>query len=225
MSTDKSSTIDRYFAERLGLDDDATANALRASTDAGLPEIQITAVQGAQLMLIAKAIGATRVLELGTLGGFSTIWLARGVGADGRVISLEVDATHAEVARANAEHAGVGERIDIRVGAALDLLPELESSAAGPFDVVFIDADKENIPAYFDWAVRLSRPGSVIIVDNVVRGGAIVDDDASDPSTLGVKRLFELLASDTRVEATAMQTVGEKGHDGYLMALVLDSAD
>ena len=165
-------------------------------------------------------IGARSILEIGTLGGYSTIWMARALPPDGRVITLEVDPRHAEVARKNFVRAGWAKMIDIRIGSALDTLPRLVTEQRGPFDLVFIDADKENIPAYFDWAIRLSQPGSVIIVDNVVRDGEVVNARTKDPSVQGVRRFVEQLRSDSRVAATAIQTVGTKGHDGFAITRV-----
>jgi len=209
------SDVDGYIAEHLIGADDALDAALRASDAAGLPPIQVSAAQGKMLHLLARSIGARNILEIGTLAGYSAIWMARALPADGRLVTLEVSAKHAEVARANAARAGVGERVDVRVGAALDTLPKL----SGPFDLSFIDADKANIPAYFDWAVKLSRPGSLIVVDNVVRDGGLIDPNG-DESVQGVRRLHEQLANDRRVSATTIQTVGNKGYDGFTLAIV-----
>jgi len=209
------SDVDSYIAEHLIGADDALDAALRASDAAGLPSIQVSAAQGKMLHLLARSIGARNILEIGTLAGYSAIWMARALPADGRLVTLEVSAKHAEVARANAARAGVGERVDVRVGAALDTLPRL----SGPFDLSFIDADKANIPAYFDWAVKLSRPGSLIVVDNVVRDGGLINPNG-DESVQGVRRLHEQLANDRRVSATTIQTVGNKGYDGFTLAIV-----
>jgi len=209
------SDVDSYIAEHLIGADDALDAALRASDAAGLPSIQVSAAQGKMLHLLARSIGARNILEIGTLAGYSAIWMARALPADGRLVTLEVSAKHAEVARANAARAGVGERVDVRVGAALDTLPKL----GGPFDLSFIDADKANIPAYFDWAVKLSRRGSLIVVDNVVRDGGLIDPNG-DESVQGVRRLHEQLANDRRVSATTIQTVGNKGYDGFTLAIV-----
>jgi len=209
--------VDQYISGKLIEDDAALEAALKASDAAGLPAIAVSPPQGKQLHILAQMIGAKRVLEIGTLGGYSTIWLARAVPADGRVITLEYDPKHAEVARENLARAGVGDRVEVRVGAALDSLPQLEGEE--PFDFFFIDADKVNNPNYFEWAVKLSHPGSVIIVDNTVRGGAIAGD-SSEPNVAGTRALYEKVGADKRVTATAVQTVGSKGYDGYLMARV-----
>jgi len=209
------SDVDSYIAEHLIGADDALDAALRASDAAGLPPIQVSAAQGKMLHLLARSIGARNILEIGTLAGYSAIWMARALPADGRLVTLELSAKHAEVARANAARAGVGERVDVRVGAALDTLPKL----SGPFDLSFIDADKANIPAYFDWAVKLSRPVSLIVVDNVVRDGGLINPNG-DESVQGVRRLHEQLANDRRVSATTIQTVGNKGYDGFTLAIV-----
>jgi len=208
--------VDAWFAERLiGPDEDLGA-ILAANAAAGLPAIDVSPLQGKFLHLIARAIGAKRVLEIGTLGGYSTIWLARAVGEDGQVVTLELQPRNADVARANFARAGVGGRIDVRVGAALDLLP----GVAGPFDLIFIDADKANQDAYLAWALRLSRPGAVIIGDNVVRDGEVANPATSDPNVQGVRRFIDLLASEPRLSATAIQTVGAKGWDGFAIAVV-----
>jgi predicted O-methyltransferase YrrM len=213
-------TVDGYVADRLLTPDPVLADALRTSDEAGLPAINVAPNQGKLLHLLARIQQARFVLEIGTLGGYSTIWLARGLPADGRLISLEADAAHAEVAKANVDRAGLAEVVDIRVGPALDTLPQLAAEGVGPFDLVFIDADKENNPSYFRWALRLARTGGVIIVDNVVRAGRIIDGDSDDGRITGTRELFDLVASEPRVSATAVQTVGSKGHDGFLIALV-----
>jgi predicted O-methyltransferase YrrM len=211
------SDVDRYIASSLIPEDPALEAALRASDEAGLPSIQVSAAQGKFLHILARAIDAKDVLELGTLGGYSTIWLARAVAPrGGRVVTLEVSPKHAEVARANLARAGVAGSVDVRVGPALETLPRL----VGHFDLAFIDADKPNIPQYFDWAVRLARPGALVIVDNVVRKGALADPNSDDENVRGVQRLHEMLAHDRRVTATTMQTVGSKGYDGFTIAIV-----
>jgi predicted O-methyltransferase YrrM len=224
MSHDTWSAVDEYIAEQLLARDDALEAALRLSEDAGLPAINVSPPQGKLLMMLAQMHGARRVLEIGTLGGYSTIWLARGLPPDGRVVTLEVDPKHAKVATANVARAGLADRVEILVGPALETLPRLEAqaTAAGsrPFDLVFIDADKPNNPGYFAWALKLSRKGSVIIVDNVVREGAVIDGASTDERIRGTRRLFEMLAAERRVTATAIQTVGTKGYDGFAMALV-----
>jgi len=194
--------------------------ALAASSAAGLPAIAVSPPQGKFLNLIARMQQARRILEIGTLGGYSTIWLARALPEDGRLVTLELDPKHAEVARANFVRAGLSQRIDLRVGPAIDALPQLAAEGSEPFDFIFIDADKASIPDYFAWALKLSRRGAVIIVDNVVRKGAVVDAASSDPSVLGVRRFMESLATNSRVSATTIQTVGSKGYDGFTLALV-----
>jgi predicted O-methyltransferase YrrM len=212
--------VDDYFTERLIPADDALAAALAASVDAGLPPIQVSTTQGKQLMLVAQMLGAKSILEVGTLGGYSTIWLARGLSPGGRLITLEVDPTHAQVARANLDRAGFADTVDVRLGRAIDTLPQLEAEGVGPFDLTFIDADKPSNPDYFRWALRMSRPGSVIIVDNVVRAGKVADASSDDPAVAGTRALMDLIASEPRVDATAIQTVGAKGYDGFALAVV-----
>jgi predicted O-methyltransferase YrrM len=211
------SQVDDYLGEVLVPADPALDSALAASKAAGLPEIAVAANQGKLLNLLARLAGARSILEIGTLGGYSTIWLARALPADGRLITLEADPKHAEVARANIAAAGFADVVDVRLGKALDTLPSVE----GPFDLVFIDADKPNTPHYFEWALRLSRLGTVIIVDNVIRSGAVADASNTDPAILGVRKLHELIAAEPRVDATALQTVGVKGYDGFTLALVV----
>lgn len=210
--------VDSYISGHLIGHDAALEDALAASDAAGLPQIAVSPAHGKQLHLLARAIGARKVLEIGTLGGYSTIWLARALPADGKVITLEYSPKHAEVARANFAAAGLADRVEVRVGAALDSLPSLVD--AGPFDLVFADADKENNAEYFAWAVRLTRPGSLIIVDNVVRGGRITAE-SEDTMVSGTRRLYEAVAKSPDVSATAVQTVGLKGYDGYLLAMRL----
>ncbi|MGH3319358.1 MAG: O-methyltransferase [Streptosporangiaceae bacterium] len=214
--------VDRYFSELLMPADQALEAALRDSAAAGLPSMQVAPNQGQLLRLLARAQGARAILEIGTLGGYSTIWLARALHADGRLITLEADPKHADVARANIARAGLAEVVEVRLGRALDALPALAAEGRGPFDLTFIDADKSNNPDYFEWALTLSRPGSLIVVDNVVRDGTVVDADSDDPTVKGVRRLTEMLASEPRVSATAIQTVGSKGYDGLLIVLVTE---
>jgi predicted O-methyltransferase YrrM len=214
------SAVDEYITELLVKPDEALEGAQEATTRAGMPPIAVSAPQGKLLALLAQIRGARRILEMGTLGAYSTIWMARALPADGRLISLEVNPRHAEVASANLAAAGLNQVAEIRVGPALETLPKLAEEGAGPFDLVFIDADKANIPEYFDWSVRLSRPGSVIIVDNVVRNGDLVDDSGKKPETVGVRRLHEAISKDDRVSATTIQTVGSKGYDGFTLAVV-----
>ena len=209
---------DSYLAELLVGDDPALTATLEANAAAGLPPIDVAPVQGKLLHLLARIRGARRILEIGTLGGYSTIWLARAVGDDGRVVTLEYEPRHAEVARANLDRAGVGERVDVRVGAALDLLPSLTDEA--PFDLVFVDADKENNPHYVRWALRLGRPGTVIVVDNVIRGGSVTNADLDDERVRGAREVLELMRAEPRLDATALQTVGAKGWDGFALAVM-----
>ena len=220
MNQDQWSAVDRYFSDLLISPDPALDDALRASAEAGLPQINVSPNQGKLLMLLAQICGAKRVLEIGTLGGYSTIWLARALPADGRLITLEVDPKHAEIARQNLARAGVSDRVDLRLGPALQTLPKLVNEAAGPFDLIFIDADKVNMPAYFEWSLRLARRGSVIIADNVVRKGEVINPASGDANVQGVRRFNELLAAEKRVSATAIQTVGSKGYDGFAIAMV-----
>jgi predicted O-methyltransferase YrrM len=212
--------IDHYVEERLLEPDPMLDAALDASRAAGLPPIHVAPNQGKLLQLLALAMGARRILEIGTLGGYSAIWLARALPTGGRLLTLEIDAGHAEVARANIERCGLANRVEIRVGRALDLLAELPEDP--PFDLVFIDADKPSNPDYLDAALRLTRPGSLIVVDNVVREGGILDADG-DAAVQGVRKLFDRLGSEPRVSATALQTVGCKGHDGFAIALVVST--
>ncbi len=213
--------VDKYVSEMLVPPDKALEAALEASTDSGLPEIAVAPNQGKLLMLLARSINARNILELGTLGGYSTIWLARALPEGGRVVTLEAVPRHAEVARANFERAGFADVIDVRLGKALDTLPKLAAEKPDPFDFIFIDADKENIPEYFTWSLKLARPGSMIIVDNVIRDGAVIDAKSHDHSVKGVRRFNEMLKGETRVSATSIQTVGVKGYDGFTLALVL----
>ena len=220
MSQDQWTSVDGYITSLLVPSDPALDAALASSTAAGLPAINVAPNQGKLLHLLARIHGARSVLEIGTLGGYSTIWLARALPPGGKVVTLEADPKHAEVARANLARANLGGVVDVRVGAALDTLPQIARERLGPFDLFFIDADKANIPHYFKWALDLSWPGSVIIVDNVVRGGAVLDASSADPNVQGVRRFNELVAAERRVSATAIQTVGSKGYDGFAIALV-----
>lgn len=220
MTQETWTAVDRYLDDLLVGHDEALQAALRASAQAGLPAINVSPTQGKLLNLLARVRGARKILEIGTLGGYSTIWMARALPADGRLMTLEIDARHAEVARANIARAGLAQRVEVRLGPALETLAQLGTSGAGPFDLFFIDADKSNIPAYFKWALQLSRPGSLIVVDNVVRDGAVIEAASADASVQGVRRLNELMASDPRVSATTIQTVGSKGYDGFALALV-----
>ncbi len=217
-------TVDRYICDHLLAEDPVLDAAQRASADAGLPPIAVTPNLGRLLELLARVHGARRILELGTLGGYSTIWLARALPPGGRLVTLEANPRYAEVARANIADAGFADVVQLRVGPALETLPELAAEGQ-PFDLIFIDADKQNNPGYLEWSLKLSRTGTLIVADNVVRGGAILDADASDPrlgdgGVQGVRRFYELLAAEPRLSATAIQTVGAKGYDGFALALV-----
>jgi predicted O-methyltransferase YrrM len=200
---------------------DALDSALAANKAAGLPSIDVSPPQGKLLNFFARMIGARRVLEIGTLGGYSTIWLARALPPDGKVVTLEFSPAHAEVARSNIAAAGFADRVEVRVGPALETLPVLEQEGAGPFDLIFVDADKRNNPGYLEWVLKLSRPGSLIVVDNVVRHGGIIDSARDgDEDIQGIRRFFDLLAAEPRLTATAIQTVGGKGWDGFALAIV-----
>ena len=217
--------VDRYITDLLVPEDPALQAAMEASVAAGMPPIAVTPNQGKLLGLLARVQGARTILELGTLGGYSTIWLARALPAGGRLVTLEAEAEYAEIARANIARAGLAETVELRVGPALQTLPQLVAEGAGPFDLIFVDADKKNNPGYFEWALQLSRPGTLIIVDNVVRGGAILDPNADDPTLgnegiRGVRLFFEQLSVERAVDATAIQTVGSKGYDGFALAIV-----
>ena len=214
MDPESWTAVDAYIEDRLA--GDGPKAVLAANAEAGLSAIDVSPAQGKWLHLLVRMTGARRVLEIGTLGGYSTLWLARAVGTDGRVVTLELQPRNAEVARANLASAGVGDRVEVRVGAALDLLPQVE----GPFDLVFIDADKANQDAYLRWALKLARPGAVIIGDNVVRDGEVANPQTRDPNAQGVRRFIDLLASEPRLSATAIQTTGSKGWDGFAFAVV-----
>jgi predicted O-methyltransferase YrrM len=216
MSQDRWTAVDDYLTAELGCSDEALDAALAASDAAGLPAIAVSPPQGKFLNLMARMVGARRILEVGTLGGYSAIWLARALPEGGELVTLEIDATHAQVAEANLARAGLADRAKVIVGPALDTLPTLD----GPFDLAFIDADKQSNADYFAQALRMSRPGSVIIVDNVIRKGAVIDQNSDDPAVAGVRRLNALIAAEPRVDATAIQTVGSKGYDGFAVALV-----
>ncbi|MGW4749179.1 O-methyltransferase [Streptomyces sp. NPDC004290] len=220
MTNPQWNAVDDYFTDTIAPGDDALTAALAASTAAGLPEIAVAPNQGKLLHLLALTQGARNILEIGTLGGYSTIWLARALPADGRLTTLEYDPAHADVARANIARAGLDKIVEVRTGAALDTLPVLETEGAGPFDLVFIDADKANNPHYVTWALKLSRPGSLIIVDNVVREGRVATEQPGDAAVTGTRAMFDLIAAEPRLDATAIQTVGAKGYDGLLLARV-----
>ena len=216
MNEDLWRTVDDYFTRQLLDPDPVLDAALEANALGGLPAIDVSAAQGRLLHLLALSIGARRILEVGTLGGYSTIWLARALPVDGQLVTCELEPRHAEVARSNLARAGLADRVDVRVGPAVDILPTLD----GPFDLAFIDADKGSNTAYFQHALRMSRPGSMIVVDNVVRAGRVVDADSGDPSVVGSRRVTEVIAQEPRVDATVLQTVGAKGYDGFLLARV-----
>src|SRR4051812_8501077 len=220
MDRDRWTAVDRWITEALVPPDPALDAALQANADAGLPAIDVSAPQGRMLELLARLTGARRILEIGTLGGYSTTWLARALPADGRLVTLERDPGYADVARGNLARAGVAEHVELRVGPALETLPTLAEEATEPFDLVFIDADKASTPEYFSWALRLVRPGGLIIGDNVVRDGAVVDEDSDDPGVRGMRRFVEVMAAEPRVRATVIQTVGAKGYDGFALAVV-----
>ncbi len=221
MNEDTWTNVDRYYDASLVRPDDALEAASRRSEEGDLPAIAVSPSQGKLLHLVARGIGATRILEVGSLGGYSTIWLARALPPTGALVTLELDAHHADVARANLEAAGVGGLVEIRVGRAIDSLEALSASGPAPFDLVFIDADKTSNADYFKWSLRLTHPGSIIVVDNVVRAGAVADGASSDENVLGVRRLVDVMAAEPRIDATAIQTVGAKGYDGFVFGLVV----
>ena len=221
MSQEQWSQVDRYITDLLVPSDPALDAALQAAAEAGLPPAHVAPNQGTLLAILAQSIGTRSILEIGTLGGYSTIWLARALPHGAKLITLEADPRHAEVARANLARAGLADVVEVRVGRALDTLPQLAAEGRDPFDLVFIDADKANNAAYFAWALKLTRRGSLIVVDNVVRNGAVLDADSDDPSVQGVRSFNTVLAAEPRVMATAIQTVGSKGYDGLAIALVI----
>jgi predicted O-methyltransferase YrrM len=220
VTPEKWTAVDAYFNQILLSPDPVLDAALQASSTAGLPAYAVSPTQGKLLLLLAQIQGARSILELGTLGGYSTIWLARALPPGGKLVTLEASPKHAEVARANIANAGLADRVELRVGSALDTLPLLATENRGPFDLIFIDADKENNATYFSWALQLSRKGTVIVVDNVVRDGAVVNAASSDPVIQGIRRFHEMLAAEPRATATAIQTVGSKGYDGFTLVLV-----
>ena len=212
--------VDTYITQNLIPTDPILEDTLKANAESGLPSIDVSPTQGKFLYLLAKIKGASRILEVGTLGGYSTIWLARALPSGGKLITLEVNPKHAEVAAKNIARAGLTSLVEQRVGPALDSLAQLQAEHTAPFDLIFIDADKPNNPNYLDWALRLSHPGTIIITDNVIREGGILNHDDPDPAIQGTRRLFEKLATEPRLEATALQTVGCKKHDGFAIAIV-----
>lgn len=216
MQQDTWNQVDQYFSDKLIPTDPILTQVLVNSDNAGLPPHNVAPNQGKLLQLMAQMCGAKRILEIGTLGAYSTIWLARAVGAQGKVISLEANAKHAEVARGNIELAGLSDRVEIKLGPAIDILPTLQ----GTFDLIFIDADKPSNPKYLEWALKLSRPGTVIIGDNVVRNGAVTDPNSTDANVIGVRSFFDMMQNNPKLDATALQTVGSKGYDGFSLAIV-----
>ncbi|MEU5694065.1 O-methyltransferase [Actinosynnema sp. NPDC020468] len=220
MTEERWKAVDDYFESVAGEPDPALDAAAGANVGFDLPDIAVSPAQGRFLNLLARVRGARNILEIGTFGGYSTIWLARALPADGTLVTIEYEKSFAEAAAANIARAGVADRVRQEVGRALDILPGLTADPAAPFDLVFVDANKPDIPEYFEWALKLTRPGSVIVVDNVVQGGAVADPDHPDRGVRGVRRFLEGLAHDTRVDATSLQTVGVKGHDGFTLALV-----
>ena len=223
MNQETWTVVDRYITNLLAPTDPVLDAALAASEAAGLPTINISQNQGKLLQVLARIQGARNILEIGTLGGYSTIWLARALPSGGRLITLEFEPKHAEVARGNIARAGLADVVELRVGRALDTLPELAAEGRGPFDLIFIDADKPSTADYFAWSLKLSRPGTLIVVDNVVRKGAVVDAASDDPRVQGIRRFFDALAAEKRVSATILQTVGSKGYDGFALAFVTES--
>jgi predicted O-methyltransferase YrrM len=221
MNQETWTSVDRYFADLLVPPDPALDEALAASVAAGLPPINVSPCQGKMLMLLAQIAGAKNILEIGTLGGYSTIWLARALPPGGRLITLELDEKHAQIARANFARAKLSETIELVQGKAIESLPRLAAENRGPFDLIFIDADKANTANYFAWSMKLSRPGSLIVVDNVVRSGKVIDAASRDADVQGVRRFNEILAAERRVSAAAMQTVGSKGYDGFILVRVV----
>jgi predicted O-methyltransferase YrrM len=213
--------VDRYINDTLVGSDEVLEAALAANAAAELPSIDVTPNQGKLLYLLALVKGARRILEIGTLGGYSTIWMARALPSGGRLVTLEVEPRHAEVAQANIERAGLSGMVELRPGPAADSLAKLHDEQVQPFDMIFIDADKQNMPTYLEWALKLARPGTLIVADNVVREGAVVDESSADPATRGVRGMFAMMAVEPRLTATAIQTVGSKGYDGFALALVV----
>jgi predicted O-methyltransferase YrrM len=218
MEQDKWKAVDLYLTEKIVRPDNAVLGAYRSSLAAGMPDIAVSAAQGKLLQLMASMMGAKRILEIGTLGGYSTIWLARALAPGGSLITLEFDPKHAGMARTNLANAGLSDRVEVKVGNALEILPTL----TGPFDFFFIDANKDGYPEYFQWALKLSRPGSVMVFDNVVRGARVLEAASTDSLIQGVRALNEAIAAEPRVTATAIQTVGVKGYDGFCVAMVTE---
>jgi len=224
MSQELWTAVDQYINQMLVPSDPMLEAALRASAEAGLPAIQVSPPQGKLLHLLVSAIGARNILEIGTLGGYSAIWMARALPPGGRLLTLEADAKHAEVARANFARAGLTNVIELKLGPALQTLPQVAAEGRGPFDLIFIDANKSTMAEYFDWSIKLSRKGTMIIVDNVIRHGDVIQINSTDQDVLGVRRFNESISNDSRVSATEIQTVGSKGYDGFALLLVLTPA-
>ncbi|NCN83325.1 MAG: O-methyltransferase [Sphingomonadales bacterium] len=220
MSDPRWSAVDDYIADKLIGEDAVQAATLEHNQQAGLPPIDVSQAQGKLLQLLARGIGATRILEIGTLGGYSTIWLARSLGEGGQLVTLELDPAYAAVARKNIDNAGLGDVVDIRIGTACDTLEAMCDAGEAAFDFIFIDADKENYPAYLDYAIRLSRSGTMLMFDNVVREGEVINPQSSDPKVPGTRQLYDALHGNPQIDATAIQTVGSKKWDGFLLALV-----
>jgi len=220
MTRDRWAAVDRYLAAAFVHPDAGLDAAAAAREAAGLPPVDVSPGEGKFLYLLARVREARAILEVGTFAGYSTIWLARALPPDGRLVTLEIDPARAALARANVARAGLATRVDMRVGPALDTLPRLAAEGAGPFDLIFLDADKRNNPGYLEWSLRLARPGTLIVADNIVRGGAVADPETRDPDALGVRRFNEMVAADPRLAAAAMQTVGAKGWDGLALVLV-----
>lgn len=223
-NTDLYAAVDSYLAQLFAPEDAILQAVGQSVVDAGLPQISVSATEGKLLHLLARLVGARSILEVGTLAAYSTIWMARALPPDGHVVTLEADPLHAEVARRNLELAGLADRVEVRVGLGLELLPALVEDGAGPFDMVFIDADKPPYADYLEWAVRLCRPGALIVADNVIRDGEVLDADATDEATLGIRRFNDALAAHEQLAAIALQTVGRRGHDGMALAVVQEAA-
>jgi predicted O-methyltransferase YrrM len=222
MTEERWAQVDAWLDAVVVRPDPSLAAALEATRAAGMPMIAVSAAQGKWLHLFARATGARRVLEVGTLGGYSAIWLATALPADGRLVTLELEERHATVARGNLDRAGVGDRVEVRVGPAADTMAAMVAAGEAPFDLCFIDADKPGYPTYLRHALQLVRPGGAIIADNVVRGGGVADMTSTDPNVLGVRETLELMAAEPRLSTTVIQTVGDKGYDGFALALVAD---
>lgn len=220
MSKETWAAVEHYYGALLTPDDAALEHTLQSSETAGLPRIQVSGLQGKLLYLLARMVAAHNILEIGTLGGYSTIWMARSLPDDGRLITLEASEKHAEIARANFARAGLAGKIELLLGKALETLPQIVSQGRGPFDLIFVDANRSNLPEYFEWSLKLVRPGSVVIVDNVVREGAVLDIESGDADIQGIRRFAEMVAAEKRVTSTVIQTVGSKNYDGFAVIMV-----